>query len=63
MSKQAFYITVEKYKHAVELADFMDESKAPKNITSDQTWHLAICHQMGRGLNIYGKKPVQKISY
>lgn len=31
MSKQAFYITVERYKDAVELADFTDESKAPKN--------------------------------
>jgi hypothetical protein len=31
MSKQAFYDTVERYKDAVELADFMDESKAPKN--------------------------------
>lgn len=31
MSKRAFYITVEKYKDAVELADFMDESKSPKN--------------------------------
>jgi cytochrome c556 len=31
MSKDAFYNSVEKYKDAVELADFMDESKAPKN--------------------------------
>lgn len=31
MSKRAFYITVEKFKDAVELADFMDESKSPKN--------------------------------
>jgi hypothetical protein len=36
MSKQAFYITVEKYKDAVALADFMDKSKASKNIISDQ---------------------------
>jgi hypothetical protein len=52
MSKRAFYITVEKYKDAVALADFMDESKAPKNIISDQTWHLAICHHMRRNINI-----------
>jgi len=31
MSKDAFYNSVEKYKDAVELADFIDESKAPKN--------------------------------
>jgi predicted DNA-binding protein YlxM (UPF0122 family) len=28
MSKQAFYITVEKYKDGLELEDFMDGSKA-----------------------------------
>jgi hypothetical protein len=31
MSKQTFYETIERYKDAVELSDFMDESKAPKN--------------------------------
>ncbi len=31
MSKQTFYDTIERYKDAVELTDFMDESKAPKN--------------------------------
>jgi transposase InsO family protein len=31
MSKQTFYDTLEKFKEAAELLDFMDESKAPKN--------------------------------
>jgi putative transposase len=31
MSKQTFYYTIERYKDAIELQDFMDESKTPKN--------------------------------
>ncbi len=31
MSKQTFYNTVERYKDAIDLPDFMDESKTPKN--------------------------------
>ncbi len=31
MSKQTFYDTLERYKGAFELTDFMDESKTPKN--------------------------------
>jgi transposase len=31
MSKQTFYDTIERYKDAIELPDFKDESKTPKN--------------------------------
>lgn len=31
MSKQTFYDTLERYKDAIELTDFTDESKTPKN--------------------------------
>ncbi len=31
MSKQTFYDSIERYKNAIEIKDFMDESKTPRN--------------------------------